>query len=308
MISCTVIFAALLLDQLFGEPRRFHPLVRFGLIANWFERKYNTQDTPLKSVSAGLVSMLTLVLPVVAIVVIITQLLGRFYPIVDLLVLYLAVGAKSLAQHVQPIQSFLQLGNIAAARVALSQVVSRDTGQLNETQIAAASVETTLENGCDALFGALFWYLVGGAPLVVAYRLCNTLDAMWGYRTERFEWFGKSAAKLDDAFNFIPARLTAISYAICGNVRKAANSWRNYASELRSPNAGPVMTAGAGSLNLKLGGDAYYHGQLTQKVNFGGQNLPQASDIKRATNLVMSATVVWLTSIFLTTLVIALLN
>ena len=288
-----IIICAIILDQLFGEARRYHPLVGFGNCANWSEKRFNTHTNAAVSFFSGLLLVVVLVLPWVVLTVIAVWIAGEYYFLIDVLILYWAIGFKSLSEHVRPIYSHLAQGNLCDARSALARIVSRDTRAMSDSQVTAASIETTLENGCDSLFGALFWYLLGGAPLVVLYRLINTLDAMWGYRTARFEWFGKPAAKLDDFVNYIPARLTAISYAICGNFQQAIKSWRMFAPALASPNAGPTMSAGAGSLNLKLGGNAYYHDQLARKPLFGGEHTPQSIDIIRALRLLNYSLALW---------------
>ena len=173
-------------------------------------------------------------------------------------------------------------------------MVSRDTARMDEEQVASAAIESTLENGSDSTYAVVFWYMLGGVPAVVLYRLTNTLDAMWGYRTERYEKFGKPAARLDDVLNYIPARITAVLYAFSGDTGKAFDSWKNHAHLLASPNGGPVMSSGAGSLNLKLGGPSFYHGEHTDKPYFGGERPPTAIDIKRANKLVTRSLIYWL--------------
>jgi adenosylcobinamide-phosphate synthase len=160
--------------------------------------------------------------------------------------------------------------------------------------VARAAVESVLENGNDAVFGALFWYLVAGAPGAVFYRLANTLDAMWGYRDERYRDFGWAAARLDDLLNFLPARLTAATYAILGDTRAAWRAWRTQAPAWESPNAGPVMAAGAGSLGLVLGGPAFYRGAYRQRPWLGTGRAPHGGDIGRAVQLVRLGLGLWL--------------
>ena len=135
--------------------------------------------------------------------------------------------------------------------------------------------------------------LFGGAGAVL-FRLANTLDAMWGYRTERFLRFGWAAARIDDVLNYLPARLTALSYALFGKTRRALACWRKQAPLWDSPNAGPVMSAGAGSLGVALGGSAIYHGQLEQRPVLGEGRPARGEDIPRALTLLRRSTALWL--------------
>jgi adenosylcobinamide-phosphate synthase len=134
---------------------------------------------------------------------------------------------------------------------------------------------------------------------VLLYRLANTLDAMWGYRTPRYFYFGWAAARLDDGLNFIPARLTAFTYALLGRTRLALRCWQQQAALWDSPNAGPVMASGAGSLNVKLGGAANYHGVLEVRPALGTGNAPQPDDIARAMSLVKFGAWLWVALLLL---------
>jgi adenosylcobinamide-phosphate synthase len=181
----------------------------------------------------------------------------------------------------------------------VGEIVSRDTSQLDEEAVARAGIESVLENGNDAVFGALFWFAFLGAPGALLYRLANTLDAMWGYRTPRFFYFGWAAARCDDLLNFIPARLTALSYALLGRTSQAISCWMKQAPAWDSPNAGPVMASGAGSLNLQLGGAAHYHGVLEARPPLGCGKAPDAADITRALALVQHSVWLWMAVLLL---------
>jgi len=208
--------------------------------------------------------------------------------------LYFALGHQSLRQHAQRVHQALEAGNLDEARVQVSYMVSRDTAKMDARGVAAATVESVLENGNDAVFGALFWFIVAGAPGVLLFRLSNTLDAMWGYRTPRYLYFGWAAARFDDVLNFVPARLTALTYALIGSTRSALHCWRVQAPHWESPNAGPVMAAGAGALGVGLGGGAYYHGEWEERPPLGLGAPPDAESIHAALRLVRSGVVLWL--------------
>jgi len=135
--------------------------------------------------------------------------------------------------------------------------------------------------------------------------LSNTLDAMWGYRNARYNYFGWAAARLDDVLNFIPARLTALSYALLGHTRSALHCWRQQAAAWESPNAGPVMAAGAGALRVRLGGAAIYHGESEQRPLLGCGMAAGAADIARAVRLVRNTLYAWLIIITLAMLLAA---
>lgn len=135
--------------------------------------------------------------------------------------------------------------------------------------------------------------LLGGAGAVL-FRLANTLDAMWGYRTQRFLHFGWAAARIDDGLNFVPARLTALSYALFGRTRRALACWRHQAPVWEGPNAGSVMAAGAGSLGVELGGAAIYHGQIEDRPILGEGRPARGSDIDRALTLMRRTVALWL--------------
>jgi adenosylcobinamide-phosphate synthase len=198
--------------------------------------------------------------------------------------LYFTLGLRSLGEHASPVAAALQAGELDAARSAVGRMVSRDTAVLDVSQVAAAATESVLENGNDAVFGALFWFALLGAPGALLYRLANTLDAMWGYRTPRYERL----------LNYVPARLTAFTYALCGNFQRAMRCWRVQAPQWDSPNAGPVMAAGAGALDVRLGGAAPYHGVWEERPALGEGEPPGAASVLRALRLLRHGVIVWL--------------
>ena len=286
MSTTTIVLAALMLDACLGEPRRWHPLIGFGRFAQAIEMRLHA-NSRVRGIAATTLALLPPVLLTFGLAATCRSI------VFDVVMLYLAIGWRSLEQHAGRVRDALQQQNLAAARSAVGLIVSRDTAHLDETDIAKATVESVLENGNDAIFGAIFWFVVAGVPGVVLYRLSNTLDAMWGYRNARYAQFGWAAARLDDLLNIIPARLTALSFAVVGHFSIAMHCWRHQAPHWKSPNAGPVMAAGAGALGVTLGGSACYHGAMISRPVLGLGLTAQASDIHRATRLIRRALMLW---------------
>lgn len=283
------LIAGVLLDLWLGEARRWHPLVGFGRLASALERRLNAGSL---RIARGLLAWMVAVLPLTLLSWLACAYAGAA---LDALLLYLAIGLRSLRDHTLPIHAALADGDLERARTLTSRIVSRDTAQAGESDLAKAGAESLLENGNDAVFGTLFWFLVGAGPGVVLFRLANTLDAMWGYRNARFELFGKVAARIDDVLNYVPARLTALSYVLLaerGRLR-AWRCWRAQAPAWSSPNAGPVMASGAGALGVQLGGAAVYDGVTEQRPALGAGPAACADDIVRAWRLVLRTTLLW---------------
>lgn len=290
MTTALLMLAAVALDILLGEPRRAHPLVGFGRWAKWIEARLYA-DRRVAGVAAWMLA--------VALLPALLWEMQRIVPswaswLIAVFMLYLTLGLRSLGEHARPVATALTNHDLDAARNAVSRMVSRDTTSLDASQVAAAATESVLENGNDAVFGALFWFALLGAPGAVLYRLANTLDAMWGYRTPRYERFGWAAARIDDVLNFVPARLTALTYALCGHFNAALRCWRTQASQWDSPNAGPVMAAGAGAVGVRLGGAAPYDGIWEERPQLGEGHPPDATSLYKSLRLVRVGVVVWL--------------
>lgn len=301
--SALILSFSLLLDQLIGEPRRFHPLVGFGWCVNKIEVLMNRGKYLRLN---GVLSVFLLLMPLIT-VLYATLLQIEFTWILEIIILYLAIGRKSLIQHALAVLKPLSIRDNETARIKLSYIVSRDTANLNKKGIVTATIESVVENSNDAIFAAIFWYLIAGVPGVLCYRLVNTLDAMWGYKNERFNKFGWFAARLDDMMNWIPARLTVITFASFGAFKKVLRTAFSQGALCSSPNAGPVMAAGASSLNIELGGDAYYQQKLISKPTLGYGNAPEISDIKRAIKLIDKSLIVWLLVVVIVTILIEVL-
>lgn len=286
MLSLQLILA-LLIDRWFGEPERFHPLVGFGRCAGWVEARLNRGSH--RRLKGALGALLLVCVPVLVLLPMLElPVLGELLAV---LVLWFTIGLQSLSDHIQPIIRALLRGDYTEARQLTARICSRDA---NELEVERTAVESILENGSDALFGAIFWFIVAGPEGALAFRLINTLDAMWGYRTQRFVEFGWAAARMDDLVGLLPARLTALSYALCGYFSQAIRCWREQAARHPSPNAGPVMAAGAGALGLSLGGATCYQGVWVDKPTLGIGPQAQPRDLSRALRLVYRALYLWL--------------
>jgi len=297
MTTVLTIILAVLLDLWLGEPRQWHPLAGFGRLASSLEQRLHGGPAGDNVVRGGW-AVIIAVAPFMFLAWLLT-LNDNLALLVEVLLLYLAIGGSSLAQHGRAVAEALALGDLSLARQRVGWMVSRDTAELDAEGVARSAVESVLENGNDALFGALFWFLLLGAPGVVMYRLVNTLDAMWGYRTERYRQFGYAAAKLDDLLNWPPARLTALGYILAGDTARGWRCWRSQGHRTDSPNGGVVMAAGAGALGLQLGGSTAYHGVMCDKPLLG-EGLPaRGPDIYRAIRLVQRALILWLVAILL---------
>lgn len=299
-----MVLVACALDRLLGEPTRFHPLVGFGHLAARCEKRFNQPDlSPHPARWRGLLCWSAFVLlPTLAIGMTLPLLHGLTEIVLSIVILYLTIGGRSLQEHAARVQADLESGDLAAGRMHVSWLVSRDTSSLDHSGVSKACIESVLENGNDALFAPIFWFCLLGPAGALMYRLANTLDAMWGYRTPRFLNFGRAAARLDDLLNYVPARLTALAYALAGQTHSAWQCWQAQAPQWDSPNAGPVMAAGAGALEVLLGGAADYHGATEHRPLLGCGNAPESADIGRAQQLQRKALGLWLVALALAAL------
>lgn len=296
MTTVMVCVAAVLLDRWLGEPRRWHPLVGFGSMAAWAERWLNRHPAqPARSILLGSAGLLIVIVPLLVAVELLRWMLGSWeYTLMQAVVLYFALSIRGLTEHGRSVSDALHGGDHEGARVQVGRIVSRDAAALDDNGIAIAATESMLENGADAVFASLFWFLVAGVPGVLLHRLVNTLDAMWGYRNDRYRYFGRAAARLDDVLNWVPARLTALTYCLLGDARGGLRCWRAQAPAWDSPNAGPVMAAGAGALGVVLGGPAPYASGIKQRPTLGEGKPASAATIDGAIQLVHRGVWLWL--------------
>jgi adenosylcobinamide-phosphate synthase len=207
---------------------------------------------------------------------------GRNKAVAFVVGLYLAVttlATRSLLDEARAVRRLLLNSNLPAARRQVGRIVGRDTQDLDGPEVARAVIETLAESASDGIVAPMFYLAIGGAPAALAYKAVNTLDSMIGHRGERYEFFGKFAARLDDAANFVPARLTALLFVLAAWIlrldwRGAGRVWRRDAAKHKSPNAGRPEAAMAGALDVRLGGTNYYDGEPHHGPRLGDAKRP----------------------------------
>jgi len=259
------VLIALMLERLLGDPPdRWHPVAWFGRWAAWCEG-LGYADARVNGVACWLLALM----PPLALVSGASVLLG--WPF-DALALWLCIGWKSLFTHVRAV---LDAPDAVRARQAVSRIVSRDTAAMTREDARRAALESLAENASDAVAAPLFWFVLLGAPGAAAYRMTNTLDAMWGYRNARYRRFGWWAARVDDAANWLPARLTAWLMLRMG----AGAPWREVRRQAEthaSPNAGWLEAALAHAACVKLGGPVMREGVLEVRPFYGSEDARKA--------------------------------
>ena len=289
--STLIVIAALVMDCVLGEVKRHHPLILFGNFALRCEAVfYPKKDTGNQTMlMRGALCWCVSVLIPSGVLFAVYFISPKFLQIpFTVVVVYFAIGARSLAEHGQAVAAGLMHQDIEDAQQQLSRIVSRDTQGLNETQISCAAVETMTENTHDAVIAPIFWFLILGVAGVIVFRLANTLDAMWGYRNARYEYFGKFSARADDVMGWPSARLTVVLFVLVSLVKGNVNGIGRiyaWAKSWYSPNAGPVMAAGAFALNVRLGGPAAYQGVLKSRPYLGDGGAANVTHIQQSIEL-----------------------
>tara|TARA_R100001377_G_scaffold57503_1_gene34308 strand:+ start:1161 stop:2234 length:1074 start_codon:yes stop_codon:yes gene_type:complete len=330
---------ALLLDKYLGEAKRFHYLVGFGWLAKILEAKLNaarqaspenekhklaqqhktSQDNATRNCSTltikllGTLAWCLLALPLPLIYFYqLNNLIWYWQILLDAIVIYLAIGLNSLHQHAMQVYQPLNNYDLTTARHFTGYLVSRDTSKLTEQEMSRATIESMLENGHDSVIASLFYYLIGGAPLVILHRFANTLDAMWGYKNSRFKDFGYASARLDDVLGFLSGKCCTLLYALQGlknrlTLKAIINAYRQ-GNQYKSHNGGWVMAAGATVMNKHLGGSALYHGKVVNSVILGCGDSVTTKDILKSLQVVTRASLLLLVLIFIVQLAIYLIH
>jgi adenosylcobinamide-phosphate synthase len=280
--------AAYLLDSLAGDPEWFpHPvrLIGFAIVhGERFLRK--PRDNPARELLTGA----TLTAGVVASSYYVTRaVIRQAYRYsrmlgcsMEIVLAWTCLAARNLQQEAQAVSDALENDDITNARKRLARIVGRDTDALDASEISRALIETLAESSSDGIIAPILYLAAGGVPLAMAYKAVNTLDSMIGHRDQRYLFFGRAAARLDDTANFVPARVTALATVGCSLLSRHADPkaawdmWRRDGDKHKSPNAGQPEAAMSGALGVQLGGDNHYDGELISSPKIG-QEFPKAN-------------------------------
>jgi adenosylcobinamide-phosphate synthase len=276
-------------DAALGDPVRWHPVAGFGRVASRLEQLLYRDAVAPGAALAGLATAVPVLAGIAA------ERAARGRPLMGVAVTaaatWVVLGGTSLAREGVAMGRLLEAGDLPAARARLSYLCARDPNGLDPAAVARATVESLAENTSDAVVAPLLWGAVAGVPGLLGYRAVNTLDAMIGYRSPRYLRFGRVAARLDDAANYLPARVTGLltvlaAPAVAGSPTAAWRVLRRDGGRHPSPNAGRPEAAAAGALGVRLGGTNVYAGHVEHRpaLREGGR-APQAEDVRRAVRL-----------------------
>ena len=302
-------FLGFVLDLILGDPHwRFHPVCLIGNFISFLEKKLNcvviaseAKQSHQKTRRRG---VLTVILVCSLFMILSFTFLFAGYKIsgflgcvLEAVLTYFLLALKSLKTESMKVYYALERGTIFDARKAVSMIVGRDTQNLTDEGVTKAAVETVAENASDGVLAPMLFLAIGGPVLGFFYKCVNTMDSMIGYKNARFIDFGRAAAKLDDAVNFVPSRLCALlmifSCNFLGKDFSAKNAWRIFKRDRfkhESPNSAQTESAMAGALGIRLAGPAYYEGKLEQKPFLGDDSRRiEHADIKRADRLLYAS-------------------
>lgn len=291
-----IVFIAFILDLILGDPYwLYHPVRLIGALITKLEKIIKNPKTDLSLFISGMLLVFIVLLIsffVPFFILLFCDNISLYLKIaVNCFLCYQIIAAKCLKLESMKIYNCLKLKDITNAKKYLSYIVGRDTQNLTEQQIIKATIETISENTCDGVVAPIIYMLIGGAPLGFLYKAINTMDSMIGYKNDKYIFFGKFAAKLDDIANFIPAIVSAYlmifsSFLLKLDYKNAYKIYNRDKYNHASPNSAKTESVCAGALNICLAGDTYYFGKLVKKPTIGDFNkIAELNDIKRAINL-----------------------
>ena len=306
-LAALSVFAGFGLDCLFGDPlSAAHPVVLMGKLISFLEKKLRAAypRTPRGERTAGAVLAAAVPLLSAGVGLLLLFIAWRIHPwayfALSTFLCWQCFAARCLMMESKKVVAALKDGGLDAGRRQVSMLVGRDTEDLTGTEVVKAAVETVAENTSDGVIAPLFWMALGGAVGGLFYKAVNTMDSMVGYKNEKYLHFGRCAAKLDDAVNYIPARLTALAmigaaFPLGLDGKNALRIWRRDRRNHASPNSAQCESACAGALHVQLGGNASYFGQLYEKPTIGDPDRPIAgADVGKACKLMYGASVLLL--------------
>ncbi|MBM4348499.1 MAG: cobalamin biosynthesis protein CobD [Deltaproteobacteria bacterium] len=298
------ISTAYMADLIFGDPPGYpHPVKLIGRAIHFLEKKWlRWADSPFEQRLMGGVLAVLIVAGTATLTWAIIRTAEWIHPafsfIATIFFAYTTLATRNLYDEVKKVIHFLEEGDLIRARKEVGFLVSRDTDHLNEGEIDRALIETISENTSDGIVAPLFYLLIGGPPLAMAYKALNTLDSMVGYKNDRYRYFGWASAKADDLANFIPARMTAFLFILSSlilrkdweNAWKVA--WRDGPKNL-SPNSGYPEAAVAGALGIQLGGKNFYFGKRQNKPLIGHQKKSiSMKEVEESLHLMMTTSII----------------
>ncbi len=300
----SALMAGFLLDLLIGDPRwLYHPVIFIGKTISFFERNIRRRfpATPHGELAGGVLLVLLTLVVSGGIPVVILAVTGRIHPLLQwaagAFLCYQLLAMKCLKDESMKVYHALKTGTLEDGRHAVSMIVGRDTQALDEKGVIKAAVETVAENFSDGVLAPMFYMVIGGPVLMFLYKGINTMDSMVGYKNDRYLYFGRCAARLDDAANFIPSRLAGIMLilaAYLGNFsgKDAKRIFLRDRKKHASPNSAQTESAAAGALQIQLAGNAYYFGKLHEKQFIGDPIREiQVEDIRRMNKLMYLASI-----------------
>ena len=302
MMTVWAVLGGFVLDALFGDPAWLpHPVVYMGKAISKLEKflRPRLPKTPQGELLGGAIVAFCLPVGTFLLTGLVCWGAARLHPLLGLAVQMFwcgqALAARGLVQESTNVYKELKKPDLPGARKAVSRIVGRDTAELTAEGVTKAAVETVAENASDGVIAPLLYMLVGGAPLALTYKAINTMDSMLGYKNEKYLYFGRVPAKLDDVANYIPSRLAALLWvaaaAFTHNDAKGAwKIWRRDRRRHASPNSAQTESACAGALGVQLAGPAYYFGQYYPKLTIGDALRPiEPEDILRASRMMYVA-------------------
>ena len=302
MMTVWAVLGGFVLDALFGDPAWLpHPVVYMGKAISKLEKflRPRLPKTPQGELLGGAIVAFCLPVGTFLLTGLVCWGATRLHPLLGLAVQMFwcgqALAARGLVQESTNVYKELKKPDLPGARKAVSRIVGRDTAELTAEGVTKAAVETVAENASDGVIAPLLYMLVGGAPLALTYKAINTMDSMLGYKNEKYLYFGRVPAKLDDAANYLPSRLAALLWvaaaAFTHNDAKGAwKIWRRDRRRHASPNSAQTESACAGALGVQLAGPAWYFGQYYPKLTIGDALRPiEPEDILRANRMMYVA-------------------